>query len=57
MGSSIIKAGVLALALASGVNATGYTLAAADTYSGAGFFDMWNFITVSKITEYFHEEV
>jgi hypothetical protein len=48
MVSSIIKAGILALALIAQVEAAEYTLATDDTYSGAGFFDMWNFITVSK---------
>ena len=48
MVSSIIKAGVLAFALIAQVEAAEYTLAAEDTYSGAGFFDMWNFITASN---------
>ena len=48
MVASLFKAGVLALVIISQVEAAEYTLAAEDTYSGAGFFDMWNFITVSR---------
>ena len=48
MVGSIFKAGVLALAVISQVEAAEYTLAASDTYSGEGFFDMWNFITVGR---------
>jgi hypothetical protein len=47
MTPSIIKAGVLALTLAIQVEAARYTLDPTDNYSGANFFNLWDFVTVS----------
>jgi len=45
---SIVKAGILALALSLQVDAK-YVLDASDNYSGQTFFDKWDFITVSSV--------
>ncbi|KAH8820864.1 concanavalin A-like lectin/glucanase domain-containing protein [Xylogone sp. PMI_703] len=41
--SLLLRAGAVALACANTVSATTYTLAAADHYEGANFFDLFNF--------------
>jgi hypothetical protein len=51
--SKMLLLRILALeTLARGEALTSYTLDVADDYSGAGFFDMWNFITVRLCRRY-----
>jgi hypothetical protein len=47
MVSSILQAAVLALALGFRVDAAQYILNSSDIYSGANFFDLFDFKTVS----------
>jgi len=49
--STFVKAGILALAYASQVEAVlKYTLDPSDNYSGEDFFNNWDFITVRSYT-------
>ena len=57
MARSIIKMGILALALAAHVNAAEYTLDPSDNYSGANFFNFWDFITVRTLSRILYENL